>query len=75
MRLRTTINISDSIIKETEALYNAGSRSEAIEEALKVALRYKKIQLLKSMKGRITFDEEKINSFRQAEIYETPDNG
>jgi metal-responsive CopG/Arc/MetJ family transcriptional regulator len=40
--MRTTINIDDQLIKETEATYKAESRSKAIEYALRDALRMKR---------------------------------
>lgn len=46
--MRTTLNISDSLLKETEALYNTKNRSKAVEEALSDAIRLKKLQNLKN---------------------------
>jgi len=68
--LRTTINISNEIIKETEALYNTGNRSRSIEDALKDAIRAKKLQLFKALKGKIEFDEDLISNIRNEEINE-----
>ena len=47
--MRTTINISEHIIKEAEALYKSNNRSKVIENALIDAIRYKnsKIQTIK----------------------------
>ena len=42
--MRTTLNISEEIIKEAEALYNTTNRSKAVEMALKDAIRLKKIE-------------------------------
>jgi len=42
--MRTTLNISDDVIREAEAVYKAKSRSEMVENALKDAVRYKKLQ-------------------------------
>lgn len=68
--MRTTINLPDSIIKETESLYSASTRSKAIENALKDAIRFKKLQLLMQLKSKIHFDEDAIRNLREKEIYE-----
>jgi metal-responsive CopG/Arc/MetJ family transcriptional regulator len=65
--MRTTINIPDDIIKETEAIYKAGSRSKSIEQALRDALQQKKLEQLKEMIGKIEFDEEVIYESREKE--------
>ena len=62
--MRTTINIPDNIVKETEAIYKAGSRSKSIECALLDALQHKKLEQLKEFIGKIEFDEEAINELR-----------
>jgi len=72
--MRTTINISDEVLKETEELYNTANRSNAVENALKDAIRFKKLQMLMDLKTKIDFDEKSINNIRRAEIDET-DNG
>lgn len=56
--MRTTINIDDQLIKEAETIYKAESRSKAIESALRDALRMKKMEKLKSLIGKVEFDEE-----------------
>ncbi|MBN2286687.1 MAG: type II toxin-antitoxin system VapB family antitoxin [Tissierellales bacterium] len=65
--MRTTINISEEIIKEAEALYDTTNRSKAVELALKDAIKLKKIEKLKSLKGKISFDEKAIEEFRSQE--------
>ncbi|MDX9870977.1 MAG: DUF2191 domain-containing protein [Clostridia bacterium] len=72
--MRTTINISEHIIKETEALYETTNRSKAVESALLDAIKYKKLQAFKQLKGKISFDEEFLNNIRRMELYETEDN-
>jgi len=72
--MRTTINLSDDIIKETESLYGANTRSRAIENALKDAIRFKKLQLFMKLKSKIHFDEEAIRNLREKEINETENN-
>jgi len=68
MPMRTTINISDCIIREAEAVYETKSRSEMIETALKDAVRYKKLQQFMKLKGNIEFDIKAIENLRRAEI-------
>lgn len=72
--MRTTINVSDQVLKETEELYNSTNRSNAVENALKDAIRFKKMQMLIDLKGKISFDDKSIESIRRAEIDEI-DNG
>jgi len=56
--MRTTINIDDQLIKETETVYKAESRSKSIENALRDALQMKKMEQLKALVGKVEFDEE-----------------
>jgi len=65
--MRTTINIDDQLIKEAEAVYKAESRSKAIEYALRDALRMKKMEQLRSLIGKVEFDEEAMRHFRDSE--------
>lgn len=66
--MRTTLNISDDLIAETQAIYNAKNRSNAVEQALKDAIRYKKLQKLFALKGKVDFDEEYLEAQKRAEI-------
>lgn len=65
--MRTTINIPDNLVKEVEAVYKTESRSKSIEYALKDALLQKRLELLKTMTGKIEFDEKAINEARGME--------
>lgn len=73
--MRTTINIDDEILAETQALYNSSNRSQAVECALKDAIRFKKIEMLVKLKNEIDFDEETIEKMREEEINELQNNG
>jgi Arc/MetJ family transcription regulator len=64
--MRTTINIDDQLIKEAEAIYKAESRSKSIEYALRDALRMKKMEKLKSLIGKVEFDEEAMGKLRDS---------
>ncbi len=72
--MRTTLNISDSVIAETQALYDTENRSNAVEKALKDAIRYKKLQKLMSLKGKLAFDEKYLEEQRRAEVNESEHN-
>jgi metal-responsive CopG/Arc/MetJ family transcriptional regulator len=68
--MRTTINISENIIKEAEALYNTKNRSKAIENAIKDALRFRKLKEFMQLKSKISFDEVAVKSIRKKELTE-----
>ncbi len=72
--MRTTINVSEDIIKEAEALYETSNRSKAVESALIDAIRYKKLQAFMDLKGKISFDEEFLSRIRSLELDETEDH-
>lgn len=67
MTVRTTINIDDRLLKETESIYKAGSRSKSIEYALRDALQLKKLERLKELVGKVEFDEAAIHQVRNIE--------
>jgi Arc/MetJ family transcription regulator len=68
--MRTTINVSESLLKETETLYQTTNRSKAVEQALRDAVRLKKLEALMDLKGNIAFDEEAVRNLRSLEIHE-----
>ena len=68
--MRTTINISDSIVREAEALYMTSNRSKAIENAIRDAVRFHKLKELMALKSKISFDEDNVKSLREMEIDE-----
>jgi Arc/MetJ family transcription regulator len=65
--MRTTINISDSIVREAEALYETKNRSRAIENAIKDAVRFHRLKELMALKSKISFDEDRIRALREME--------
>jgi len=65
--VRTTINIDDQLIKEAEAIYKAESRSKAIEYAVRDAIQIKKMEQLRSLIGKVEFDEEAMGQLRDNE--------
>ena len=54
--MRTTLNISEDLIKEAETLYQTENRSKAVENALRDAIKMKKLESFKQLKGKIQFD-------------------
>jgi len=68
--MRTTINISDSIVREAKALYMTKNRSRAIENAIKDAVRFHKLKELTALKSQISFDEDKVKALREMETKE-----
>ena len=68
--MRTTINISEDVIKEAEALYNTKNRSKAVENAIKDALRFRRLKEFMQLKSKISFNEEAIKSLREKELIE-----
>ena len=65
--MRTTLNISEDILKETEALYQTDNRSKAVENALRDAIKLKKIEAFKQLKGKIQFDISTMYDLRSLE--------
>jgi len=65
--MRTTINISEDILREAEAFYKTENMSKAIECALRDAIRFKKRQMLQDLKGKLEFDEEAVLRLRSME--------
>ena len=72
--MRTTLNLSEEVVKEVEALYGSGNRSKAVEKALEEAIRHKKLQSFMNLKGIITIDAEAVKKIREAELGEDEDN-
>ena len=72
--MRTTLNISEEVIEEAKTIYKASSKSEMVETALRDAIRFKKLQQLMQLKGKIEFDEKSIKDLSSAEIEETQNN-
>lgn len=72
--MRTTLNLSEDIIREVESLYKAGSRSRSVEMALQDAVRLKKLKAFMDLKGNIEIDEEAVKSLREAELGIDEDN-
>jgi metal-responsive CopG/Arc/MetJ family transcriptional regulator len=70
MLMRTTLNLSELIIKEVEALYGSENRSRAVEKALEDAIKQKKLQAFMALKGKVAIDEEAVKRIREVETDE-----
>jgi metal-responsive CopG/Arc/MetJ family transcriptional regulator len=74
MSMRTTLNLSEQLVKEVESLYGTGNRSKAVEKALEEAVRLKKLKAFMNLKGRVAIDKEAVQKIREAELLENEDN-
>ena len=50
--MRTTLNLSEQLVREVEALYGSGNRSKAVEKALEEAVQQKKLKGFYEVKGQ-----------------------
>lgn len=66
--MRTTLNLSEQLVKEVESLYGSENRSKAVEKALEEAVKFKKLKAFMDLKGRVALDEEAIEKIREAEL-------
>jgi metal-responsive CopG/Arc/MetJ family transcriptional regulator len=73
MIMRTTLNLSEIIVKEVEALYGSENRSKAVERALEDAIRQKKLLAFMALKGQVEIDEKATKRIRKAELDENED--
>ena len=71
--MRTTLNLSEEVVKEVEALYGSGNRSKAVEKALEEAIHHKKLKAFMNLKGKISIDAESVKKIREAELGEHED--
>ncbi len=67
--MRTTITIDDAIFTDLMRFTQAKSRTEAINRALSEWIRRKKIEKLKSLRGKLDFSGD-VEDLRQLEIEE-----
>lgn len=68
--MRTTLNLSEQLVREVEALYGSGNRSKSVEKALEEAVRQKKLKAFMELKGKIAIDEDAVKNLRKAELKE-----
>jgi len=68
--MRTTLNLSDQVVREAESLYQTTNRSKAVENALVDAIRFHKLMALMELKGKLEFDETFLEDQWKAELDE-----
>jgi len=51
--MRTTLNLSDSLVRELMEVTGSRTKTDAIEEAIREFLRKRKIEKLKSLSGKV----------------------
>jgi Arc/MetJ family transcription regulator len=67
--MRTTVTVGDDVAEDLMALTSARTRTEAVNQALKDWVRWKKIDRLRSLRGKLTIDGD-WESLRAAEVDE-----
>ncbi len=67
--MRTTINVPDQIIDQLMALSDVSTKTEAVNKAILDWVKFKKIQKLKSLRGKLKI-ENYVDNQRLQEINE-----
>lgn len=67
--MRTTINIPDQIIDQLMSFSNSLTKTDAVNKAILDWVKYKKIQKIKSLRGKLDIDNNLKNQ-RLQEITE-----
>ncbi len=67
--MRTTINIPDQIIDQLMSFSNSLTKTDAVNKAILDWVKYKKIQKIKSLRGKLDIDNNLKNQ-RLQEISE-----
>lgn len=67
--MRTTLNISDALIKELMDITGTKTKTRAIEEAIREYVRRRKIKKLKSLSGKIEITDN-WRELRESELEE-----
>ena len=55
--MRTTLNLSDDLIKEVISLTEAKTKTEAVNQALQEFVRRKRLEALINLRGKISLKE------------------
>lgn len=67
MRMRTTLDLNEKLIRELMDVTSAKTKTDAIHQAAAELIRRKKLDQLKSLSGVIHLDLD-LNKLEQAEI-------
>ena len=70
--MRTTVTIPDEVLTDLMRFSEAKTRTEAVNRAIAEWVRLRKIQELRSLRGKLSFDGE-IEEVRRAETEELKD--
>lgn len=70
--MRTTVTMSDEVLTDLMRFSDAKTKTEAVNRAVEEWVRLRKIRELRSLRGRLTFDQG-IEEIRRADIEELRD--
>ncbi|MGI8910226.1 MAG: type II toxin-antitoxin system VapB family antitoxin [Rubrobacteraceae bacterium] len=70
--MRTTVTIPDEMLEDLMSLTEASTRTEAVNRAVAEWVRLRKIQEIRSLRGKLSFDRG-IEEIRRADIEELND--
>lgn len=70
--MRTTVTIPDEVLEDLMSFTDASTRTEAVNRAVSEWVRLRKIQEIRSLRGRLRFDRG-IEEIRRADIGEMAD--
>lgn len=67
--MRTTINVSDDVLSDLLRLMDVKTRTEAVNRALTEYVRIKRLEKLRSLRGKLTIDLD-VEKLRELELHE-----
>lgn len=70
--MRTTVTMSDEVLTDLMRFSDAKTKTEAVNRAVEEWVRLRKIRELRSLRGRLTFDQG-IEEIRRVDIEELRD--
>ena len=70
--MRTTVTIPDEVLEDLMSFTEASTRTEAVNRAVVEWMRLRKIQGIRSLRGKLSFDRD-IEEIRWADIEELND--
>jgi hypothetical protein len=65
--VKATLNIPEGLLQDAQRLLKYRTKSEVVTEALKAAVRQKRLECLCSLKGKLVIDDV-IEELEQAEL-------
>jgi Arc/MetJ family transcription regulator len=67
--MRTTVTLGDDVARELMALTSARTRTEAVNQALRDWVRWKKLDRLRALRGKLAIDGD-WEALRAADVQE-----